>query len=428
MKRDSYSSLSEDERRKGARDWSHSIQSRLAETLSADIARTSAPEDTLDGAHRATVSLTALAAGVTPLEVEQSLVATASPKSGEFDEPRVRDIIEMLASEIFATMAVSGMPDIKGKLIFESLPSGSVSALCCANSWDDYFHIFIDADLLVFCASISKIVANCFVYGSRRSSNYPPTAQLLKAVKAEDIQLRIKDLFSASVFAGSVRASKPWMPHPKALRLHIILLKGQERFVVAHEIAHVVCGHHSEPDQALAIATPGIDDANSILFSRQAEFEADAVGALLSVRSEEATEHRLLLQAAPYIFMKAVEILELCHAMAGDKARDLHSTHPPAAERSKRIRASLVELEGADDLLERLMQKIDQLFFWISRTAVTEINRRARLGSTPRKKVLLRAFEGSERPAILGILDSPKQVSEVAKRFARDIIFAQVDR
>lgn len=389
------------ENSRAARDWSHSVQARFAEKISGELARVAKSESVLTGSHRDQFASTALEAGFSEEQVETMLTHHASAKVGEFDDPHSRDSIERLLAELFSTIKILKLPDVSQSVVVSSLPSGAVNALCCKNSWDPFIHIFVDADLQVFCSSISKIVLMCLY--SVGVGSLLEDKEIDRQVRSPEVQLRIQDLFYSSIFHGSVRASQPFLPPAALLFNHLRLCSSLETFVIAHELAHVLCGHLEDENAASTVVVNDPKDADVLLFSQDAEFEADGTAALLAGATAKSRSGTQLIDfAGPYIFMRAVYILESCKEITGKQDGGLDSTHPPAKIRAGVLREVILRKLPVGPEMPEILQKIDRVFSALEETAVACISRSKNNGHSPRARIMLRIYEQGERPAILG--------------------------
>jgi hypothetical protein len=382
---------------RAARDWSQSVQARLAEKLAAEIALDSQSSDQLEGEHREKVEAVALASGMTQQQVIEMLSHSASEKVGELDEPKVRDQVQKHADDLFDVMRKMGMEDLSDRIMFGSLPSGQINALCCRNSWDPLYHILVDSDVLILCSSISKIVTACLI---AEDGALASREELVINASNPEIWHRVADLFQAAVFMGTVKASKPFLPPSRALKAHAFLMASMARFVVAHEISHVSCKHDQNDEASISVATPDLPNVNALLFSREAEFEADAAGALISVVVDKAHGVGILNYAAPYIFMRSLHILQVAREMVGQEDTSLTSTHPKAELRAKFLRKTLIDKLPIGPDIAPVLDKVDVLFSLIDKMVMAEIARGLASGRKPRKITAFRIFE--ERPKILG--------------------------
>lgn len=393
---------------RAARDWAHSIQARFAEQILGEFARETDADPKDKGDHWKKVEEAARANGISPAELRKMRQERVVEKEGEFDEPLARAILEDRFAELDTTIQMMGDPSLSERIIISSLPSGAVSALCCKNSWDPFVHIFVDSDLAVFCNSVSKIVLTCIV--SKTRFELLCREEMLLALSNNDVDWWVRNLFHSAVFHGTVRASEPFLTDPSLALRAVTLGSAQQRFVLAHELGHMVLGHIDNDEAMNAIEAPGLANADVLLFSRQAEFDADRYGVLIGTSATKLHHGTIFDFTGSYIFMMAVHVLEMCKAMVGTGDGGIDSTHPPAKERAAAIRSILRDLAGPE--IEPVLDRLDQLFFYIGRIALAETTMLLIKGVKPRERIMLRVYEQGERPAILGAFDIEKLRSE----------------
>jgi hypothetical protein len=416
-------------RLQGARDWAHSVQARYAEKIAGRIAQIGPlGASAISTAHLNTMREAVADAGVDHAMFDEALARIGGEKLSEFDEPIARLQIEGVVEQILATMGAVNLSAGGRELIISSIPSGMVNAFCGAASWDDhYHHIFVDSDLLIFCSSLAKIVANCC---TRRlikdgqlqlcSSRIPMNA------KSQDVRIRIMELFGSIVFEGSVRASKPWIPDPKALPLQVILAEAMERFVIAHEISHLMLGHLENASEVTKSEDPSFPDVEAMIFSREAEHQADIAGAVIATETavRNGSTHALT-SIAPYIFLAGVEVLDNCLSTVERPVGGIDSTHPPARARREVLRAAMAAHIGQKDPngdLPLILKRIDQLFYWIGHAAGEGIRMRQSKGHVPAKRVSLKVFQEGSPPQILGYRADPVRLSEFAQSCEKTLL------
>ncbi len=145
---------------------------------------------------------------------------------------------------------------------------------------------------------------------------------------------------------------------------------------------------------------PEVENADVLIFSQEAELHADRDGALLAASSARAHQgHSLLDIASPYIFMRALHLLETCKSVFGREDGGLDSTHPPARLRAAFMREVLIgKLPCGPDLVT-VLDRIDEFGGGIANPVMAEMNILRAAGFTPVPRVMLRVFE---KPAILG--------------------------
>lgn len=381
-----------------ARDWASSVQLRLAEKLSGQIAQKAGSDNILTGPHRNKVKSALVGAGMPDEVAEEVLNALASDKVGELDDPRTRDAVEKTLHHVFQTMHLMELPDLSSKVLVSSLSSGAVNALVAKGTWDPVVHIFVDADLLVFVSSVAKIASQCLVGADGKS--LVSKAETNRALASRDVQATAADLFRASALLGYVRASKPFVISPHLLNSWHMLNQTMVAFVLGHELAHVLLGHIDDEKAVATVSVPEVENADVLIFSQEAELHADRDGALLAASSARAHQgHSLLDIASPYIFMRALHLLETCKSVFGREDGGLDSTHPPARLRAAFMREVLIgKLPCGPDLVT-VLDRIDEFVGGIANPVMAEMNILRAAGFTPVPRVMLRVFE---KPAILG--------------------------
>jgi hypothetical protein len=212
-------------RLQGARDWAESVQVRFAERYAGLLARgTNAAPMHIRADHLGEMRRAVETAGGDMMDAfDEMLARPASPKLSECDEPRTRELIQQIVDQVSETMALAKLQPGDRKLLVSSVPSGLVNAFCCANTWDDeYHHVFVDSDLLIFCASLAKIVATCFTRDVVKEGAIGfDDRRIVANSKRPDVARRIEDMFAAMVFLGTVPASEPWIPDAGSDAIHL---------------------------------------------------------------------------------------------------------------------------------------------------------------------------------------------------------------
>lgn len=397
----------EDPDLQGAIDWAHSIQLRQAEKLMGWLARSSGDTE-MDPAYRAKLLQVIEEAGFGEV-ASRFPIGAKLRKVTELDEPEVRIASQNSVDSLVKTMEAAGMATGGRRLLIWSLASGQVNALCAANSWDEkHYHIFVDADLMVFCNSIAKLYAECLTHRNMKGGEIDLHGPgIIRNARSETIQLRAADLFGSAVLKGSTRASEPWPPSPEALPLVIILGNMLMMFPVAHELGHLHLGH-LEAEETHAVAVAGFENLAAQVYSNEAEFQADTVGAIISSQTAIRLEiSSILTVLAPYIFLKSVETLDACHAVFEGNPGDMSFTHPSPTERARRMReviAMHMQFHNSGALLPIALRRVDQVSHWLMFSAITNLKRLKAKGTKPRERIRLRMSELDAKPTILGLV------------------------
>lgn len=393
-----------DEELQGAIDWAHSIQARYAEQLAGVIAR-NATGDGPDPSLRAEIMTLAEQAGLEPEVTHSDLARTDRVKLSEFDEPDTRWQSQSSIDRLSKVMAEAGMGTRGRQLLAWSFPSGEVNALCAANSWDDrYYHIFIDSDLVTFCNSIAKLFAECFTTGTFKDGEIDPSSPKIVAnARSERVALRAADLFGATVLHGTARASKPWLPTAEALGLCMLIGRALKDFVVAHELGHLTL-HHLEAEDTRVVSIAEFEDFDAIVYSHEAEFQADAVGAILTTQAAIAGSYSNLYTCiAPYIFLRSIETLDFCYEIFDRRSAGLSFTHPSATRRAEHVREVIgrhLAYHDSGKLLTAGLRRVDQISHWLRFAATQYLHMRKAVGAAPRPQSRLRAVERGDPPEL----------------------------
>ena len=391
----------------GAIDWAHSIQARQAESLMGKIAREWTGMDA-DPAHTDRLIRAALEGGLPQHLVDKMFNRGDLEKISEFDEPDVRRSTSALVDILTKTMTDAEMKTGGRKLMVSSLASGQVNALCATNSWDEkHYHIFVDADLTVFCHSIAKLFAECLV----RNNPFPGEASLDPVLVADNIrdpelQKRAADLFCSAVMRGTPRASEPWPPGPAAMMLVGLLSPALNMFPIAHELGHLHLGH-LEAEQTRQIGVEGLEDLVASVYSHEDEFQADVVGSIVSMQTTIRLRIPHIYTAlAPYIFLKSVETLDACFEVFGGQAGAMSFTHPSATERARKIRDAIamqLRYHNTGKSFPAAVRVVDIISDGMRVAAVMNLRRLRSQGRVPRERIRLRVAENGTDVRILGL-------------------------
>lgn len=391
-------------------DWAHSIQMRQAEKVMGSIAMERSEYDVPNPAYLEQLRKLARDAGFDDDGDEKlaEFQRQSRTKITALDEPVVRRDATKLIDELLETMASVTMPTPGRKILVSTLASGQVNALCAVNTWDaQYYHVFVDADLQTFCMSIAKIFAECLTDDDEKDRQLKFDASAEIRAQSIDIQRRAFDLFASTILTGSSRASQPWLPRKEALPLLLALGKMLFMFPLSHELAHLNLGH-LDADETQIATVSGFHDFEAQIYSHAAEFQADAMGAILATE----TARRLGISnaatiVAPYIFLKSVELLDALFEMFSENKSGLTATHPSATDRARKMRdviAMHMDYHRSGSILPQAIRTVDRICHHLLVGLFLQFNRLKGQGVTPRARVLMRESERGERPIILGLV------------------------
>ena len=257
--------------------------------------------------------------------------------------------------------------------------------------------MFVDPDLLVFCNSVGKLVAECLGRGGAVKGDKLDLMAVEANARCSDIQTRATDLFCSSVLRGTPRASEPWLPSAEAYNYAQQLVLGLNLFPLAHELGHLHLRHVEAPNIKQVV----VDHLGKfLLFAHDDEFQADIIGAIVTIETMARLEIPGMFNClAPYIFLKAVETLEACSEVFG-LAGEMSATHPSPTKRARKMRAVLahyLEHRKATKLYEPALRAVDRIFHWFLFVSVMNIQERKAAGEKPRERLRLTVVEYDER-------------------------------
>jgi hypothetical protein len=133
-----------------------------------------------------------------------------------------------------------------------------------------------------------------------------------------------------------------------------------EEFLIAHELAHVMLGHHDAcvPSRSLLIETsaqPALQTADAERLQMQ-EHEADVAGAILVLRRcKDASEQAALLEALQLFFRvwQTIEVGDDGSMFPTSHVQVTDETHPPASVREHILGQTISTLPGAEGAWEQ---------------------------------------------------------------------------
>ena len=382
----------------GTLDWAHSMQARNAEYLVGKLARQNHGE-AIDPAYRDRLMRAAVEGGTDPAVAAAALDRPVGGKMSEFDEPEVRRSSGDLVEDLTTTMRNATMSTGDRQLLVWSLATGQVNALCAANNWDPiYYHIFVDPDLLVFCNGISKLLAECFARENAVVGDQVDMIGLMANAQSEEIQRRAVDLFASAVLRGTPRASEPWSPSPAAYNYAQQLTMALNFFPLAHELAHLHLEHVEAPATR---KRPVEDHGDFLVYAQDDEFQADIVGALVTIETLKRLQVPGLMNAlAPYIFLKSIALLESCFEVFDVSAGEMSATHPSSIARARKMRGAIEYIIGRGAPVPRYanaLRAVDRVLDVLLFGCIMNLRRLKAEGRTPRERIRLTVAEYDER-------------------------------
>jgi hypothetical protein len=236
--------------------------------------------------------------------------------------------------------------------IFGTVYAPRVNAEALVPPESNHAVLVFDGDLFTFCLLFSKAIVDAGLItingASFQISDEEAIADRVRGSR------ELQDAFTAAlegyVLAGTPAAAPPYYALPEYATAARILWEGMERFVVAHEVQHVVAGHLNR-SQSVAGVLPGTRTA-AFVARREQEFEADRLALPLALAAADELDidvHFGFLGVD--LFFLCLDIAERGWSMvvAGDDAhRPSSKTHPTARERRESVRAEMRRINPRD--------------------------------------------------------------------------------
>lgn len=387
----------------GPSSWAYSVQARFAEKSAADFIRSM--NETSEFVPSENPHMRELSRRLEALGIPHG-VGDIPPNNPlhELDEPWARRVVDGILVELCDFIRIENA-EWELDAIVSNLPSGSISAFCAKNSWDNVNYVFVDAELLTFCQLASKAVnlALTGLFDDQGQFEVPADTSHLEAAEPfDEAVLRTVDLIASTIIHGAPRMAQPWVPPDKTLWPSVVTCTCMERFVLAHELSHVTLGHFERAGTFSAQVLEGQDE-QAVAFAHEDEFEADLAGFTLAV---SAARHRgdesILPYLAPYLFLRVVELYDTALRLFGVSPSGPLSTHPPTADRARAIRAALIEFHHGAELVRQFMVLVDATMAKLSEETIRHLTALKAGGVIAHDRVRDRLL-GGERPAILGL-------------------------
>jgi hypothetical protein len=346
-----------------------------------------------------------------------TLVPPADDPVAQIIERIARSILKYAESAKDAQLAARVQSD---RVLVRTIPPAEVEAVTI---WVASRHVIaVNQGLALFLYRLARAFSPHVIVRGPADPPAPPESE------AVGIIATLVDWMASPVRAPLV-ADWPIGPREQRTAENYTLLA--ERFVIAHEIAHILRGHLIADAGAVdaAQASPVELDQRPL----QQEHEADVLGALLAVdsASKEGTDPRAAVTGV-YFFFRALQLGEMVGAVHVD------DSHRPAAERLAVCDYAMGQRYSQVPNLRQSAQQTDELLGRLAAAALEERGRRrtavaARmeeiLRTTPwsfgaRDSVMMRAlFE--EAKAMFS--QSPSAIVEaLAANLLDDKTFAQI--
>ena len=169
-------------------------------------------------------------------------------------------------------------------------------------------------------------------------------------------------------------------------------------FPLAHELAHLHLGHvEAPPTQERPVEGHG----DFLVYAQDDEFQADMVGALVTIETLKRLEVPGLMNAlAPYIFLKSIALLEACFEVFDVSAGEMSATHPSSIDRARKMRGAIEYIIGRREPVPRYanaLRAVDRVLDAFLFGCIMNLRRLKAEGRTPRERIRLTVAEYDER-------------------------------
>ena len=266
-------------------------------------------------------------------KAEIDLVRSAGLEMNEDHSVRGAGWVNLVLREVLSPLADEQQQQMRDIVFAGEFPTGDYNAQIVRVPDEKRYVILVNVGLLALLHDVAKVIV--FSEWPRAGNGSPELPNgTISAGEALDNEGRgyFRDLIrNYAEFGDCVRPRKRFAPCGKPNLVSDLLAWGAYRFVLAHEIAHVVLGHldHAE---AATITVRGSGVKIPVLNKpMKEELYADTLGgqilmAALFKKWKSRSLEAPMWYAGPFFFLGLADILE--------KALSLESsTHPPARVR-----------------------------------------------------------------------------------------------
>ena len=237
---------------------------------------------------------------------------------------------------------------VPDQVAFGALPTGQVNGIACPVPAGGVI-VALDDGVFMFLSLLAKAVTT--FYGAEITPDGGQTFTLIdsdipRAVETnEDGNRRWLEALVAT-FAYTHPEFAPWRPPSQEHAVMLsLLLTSAERFIVAHEFAHLILGH-LEPDRRTSTRRlPAEAEVEYIQTRKEEEFEADQLG--LEILREFHRQEGVSVGATRAVICFVFGCLTAFESTAVLEGMVVQTdTHPTPSERLDRLLHQLSEEEG----------------------------------------------------------------------------------
>ena len=239
-----------------------------------------------------------------------------------------------------------------------TLPTGQVNALTLGLPGHEDYVIAFEDGLFTFALLLGKVVAQAFPYqieaagGIRFSTESKDISEIIES-NPSVVQRFIEAVTAYTIYGKPGRAPTYILQDRYQSAVSSMLTSALELFVLGHEFGHILLGHLTSAKRRASVLPSGESDAEEVMYDWAQEYQADYIGAVLTVRAKQQLEKLDLALSfwGTDLFFSGMEVMDKAVSLLrfGDETRIQLGSHPPHAERRSFLRQALVENVGSED-------------------------------------------------------------------------------
>jgi hypothetical protein len=275
--------------------------------------------------------------------------ARSAELPSEWEDSDIYSILKQLESDVLAAIGELGL-ELAGEVAVGSLPTGSLNALAIRAPAGGAV-VAVNQGAHLFLYKMAQVVAefldetepgDCTISWPGEASaatalrlRWEDTARALE-VNTQG-HLRFQELLLAYVALGDAGYAQHYASPGLRMRFVGLLSFTADMFVVAHEYAHVVCGHTASRLARRARLPSGIEFEESVRCHKE-EMEADALAFKITVTHNRKRGADLPLSYVGVDFL--FSCLEIDETLRGTSSS---RSHPSASDRRDSLRRRVTE-------------------------------------------------------------------------------------
>ena len=235
---------------------------------------------------------------------------------------------------------------IKELPIFASSQTFQLNAMAIAPPGEKKPLIIFEDETFTYCHLLSKVITNCLgeSYSSMSIDEEPVRKHLDKHPEIED---KFGELLHVSISKNSIVNVKPFPIFNLDMKMLLrIITDSMEKYLMGHELGHVIDGHLEINTEMSAIG----DHSNEINPDWDKEFIADRIGLEIAIeaQSKSGTHSNYHLIGADTLmtFLHLQHVLKATIKGEKDLVYSLNSSHPPPMLRREKMREHYFNITG----------------------------------------------------------------------------------